>query len=102
MATASAHAGFQSSSYQTIQGVAQPYAIAIGDFSGDGCADLAVASWHRLPGNAERYDHKKSRVLVFSARDGAFAAKPDQSLIIDSAYSMLADDFDGDGAAGAP
>lgn len=61
--------------------------VAVGDFSGNGIQDLAVA------------DSTASKILVLSAiGDGTFNATPAQTISHDTRY-LVAGDFDGDGIA---
>ncbi|NOY83165.1 MAG: hypothetical protein GXP31_19400 [Kiritimatiellaeota bacterium] len=80
-----------------LQGVPSPYSLELGDFNNDGKLDLAVSSWVRVPGNGERYDTDRHRVLLFFQKDGKLTAPPDREIKVPSPWGLCAGDFDDDG-----
>ncbi|MBT4817618.1 MAG: hypothetical protein HON70_18075, partial [Lentisphaerae bacterium] len=91
-------AGLPDTPTHTLTGLSCPYRLELEDFNQDGRTDLAVTSWHRLPGSKETYDHAKDKLQFFFARpDGTFRGPADHELNVRSPWGLWAGDFDRDG-----
>ena len=81
----------------TLTGIPQPMDVEVGDLNMDGRPDLAIASWHRLPGAKEQYDRAKSRIYIYYGKPGFYAAPADRELAVKNPVAIRIGDFDRDG-----
>lgn len=74
-----------------------PYHFAVGDLNQDQKADIAVSSWHKLPGKGYKYDRSKHGIYVYLQNsEGKFSSNPDKVLKVKQPRSVVIADLNND------